>query len=475
MFNISDTFYYVLIGYFVIILGIGLWTGRGDKSKNSEEFLVTGRSIGAVVGGAALAATQMSAGTFVGSMGVHWMTGVSYQWFWPGLWLGWLVSALWVAPKMQKFRALTVPDYIGQRYNSKLAKGIAAVLIFVALTVSLIGQYVAGGILLQTVFGIPMLYGSIITIAITIIYTFKGGMKASAYSDFVQALIMAGCFFAAVPILVIQAGGMEHIAAFITELDPRLTGFYYSVKDLFGFAMVFGVSMAVMPYELAKMYTLKSPRTVRLAIGFGMVFQAIVALSVSLSGTVMRSLFPTLNTGDAASSLMAATVVPPLVGALLVVAILAAIMSTVSGVIIVSSSAISHDIYGLLKPNATDKEKMRMNKIWCLIAGVIPMFFAIRPFDMVQFIIILQSSLIAAFFFPAVAIGLNWKGATKAGAIASMIVGFCTVIIWREIGNPLGLHEVIPGVVFSCIVYYVVSKFTKPLPREALLPFFKDV
>ena len=104
MFNISDTFYYVLIGYFVIILGIGLWTGRGEKSKNSEEFLVAGRSIGAVVGGAALAATQMSAGTFVGSMGVHWMTGVSYHWFWPGLWLGWLISALWVAPKMQKFK-----------------------------------------------------------------------------------------------------------------------------------------------------------------------------------------------------------------------------------------------------------------------------------------------------------------------------------------------------------------------------------
>lgn len=473
MFNISNTFWYVLIGYFVVVVAIGFWTGRGNKS--SEDFLVAGRSIGAVVGGAALAATQMSAGTFVGTMGVHWMTGVSYQWFWPGLWLGWLVSALWVAPKMQKFKALTVPDYIGQRYNSNVAKGIAAVLIFVALTVSLIGQYVAGGVLLQTVFGIPHIYGSIITIAITMVYTFKGGMKASAYSDFVQALIMAGCFFAAVPILVMQAGGMSHIAAFVRELDPRLTGFYYSIKDLFGFAMVFGVSMAVMPYELAKMYTLKSPRTVRLAIGFGMVFQAIVALSVCLSGTVMRSIYPALQTGDAASSLLAATVVPPIVGALIVVAIIAAIMSTVSGVIIVSSSALSHDLYGLWKPDATDAQKMRLNRICCAIAAVIPMIFAVKPFDMVQFIIILHSSLIAAFFFPAVAIGLNWKGATKAGAITSMVVGFVTVILWREIGKPLGLHEVIPGVIFSCIAYYIVSKFTAPLPREALAPFFKDV
>lgn len=474
LFDISSTFYFVLIGYFVVILAIGYWSGRGNKS--SEDYLVAGRSIGCVVGGASLAATQMSAGTFVGSIGVFWMTGISYVWFWPGLWAGWLISALWVAPKMQEFHALTVPDYIEKRYNSKVAKTIAAVLIFIALTVSLIGQYVAGGILMQTVFGIPMIYGSLITIGVTIIYTFKGGMRASAYSDFVQAMIMAGCFFAAVPILMMQAGGLDFAVPYLTELDPRITGWFYSFKDLLGFALAFGIGMAVMPYELAKIYTLKSKRTARLAIGIGMIFQAIVGLSVCLVGTVMRAVYPVLATGDAASPLMAATVVPPLVGALLVIAILAAVMSTVSGIVIVASSALSHDLYGIINPKATDQQKMRLNRICCLITAAIPMIFAIRPFDMVQFIVILQSSLIASFFFPAVAIGLNWKGATKAGAIVSMAVGFIVVMSWRMIlARPFGIHEVIPGVLFSCLVFFIVSKFTKPLPREALLPFFKDV
>ncbi len=470
MFEVSSTFYYVLIGYFVTVLGIGYWAGKGNKS--SEDHLVAGRSIGSVVGGAALAATQMSAGTFVGTMGVHWMTGASFAWFWPGLWAGWVVSALWIAPKFQKFKALTVADYVEKRYNSKLAKALAAVLILIAYTVFLIGQYVAGGILLQTVFGIPNTWGSIITICITMVYTLKGGMKASTYSDFVQGLIMAGCFFAAIPVLVMQAGGFEHIGTFITELDPRLTGWYYSAKDILGFALVFGISMAVMPYELARMYTMKSQRTVRLAIGFSFVFQAIVGLSVALGGMTMRSLFPALATGDSASSVMSITVLPPLVGALMVIAILSAIMSTVSGIMIVSSAAISHDLYGMIKPNATDEEKMRLNRICSVVVGIIPLIFALRPFDMVQFIVMLQSALVASFFFPIVAFGLNWRGATTSGAMASMLTGALTVPIWITLGKPFGLHEVFPGVLLSSIALYVVSRMTKPVPAECLEPFF---
>jgi Na+/proline symporter len=158
------------------------------------------------------------------------MTGASFAWFWPGLWAGWVVSALWVAPKFQKFKALTVADYVEKRYNSKVAKAIAACLILVAYTVYLIGQYVAGGILLQTVFGIPMAWGSALTIIVTMVYTQKGGMKASTYSDFVQAMVMAGCFFAAIPVMVMQAGGLEQVGNYITELDPRLTGWYYSLR-----------------------------------------------------------------------------------------------------------------------------------------------------------------------------------------------------------------------------------------------------
>lgn len=472
MFEISPVFYYVIIGYFVVILGIGIWAGRGNKT--SEDHLVAGRSIGAVVGGAALAATQMSAGTFVGTMGIHYLTGASYIWFWPGLWLGWLVSAIWVAPKFQQFKGVTVPDYVEKRYNSKAGKVIAAILIIIAYTVYLIGQYVAGGIVMQTIFGIPMVWGAFITIAITMIYTMKGGMKATAYSDFIQAIIMAGCFFAAIPILFHQAGGYAFVGSFLTELDPSITGWHYGFKDLLGFGLAFGFAMAISPYELARMYTLKSKKTVRLAIGFSFVFQVIVGVSVCLGGMAMRALFPMLNTGDSASSIMAINVLPPLVGALFMVAILASIMSTVSGVMLVSASGISHDIYGIINPKATDKQKMRLNRIAVIILSLFPLIFAVKPFDMVQFIVMVQASLVASFFFALVIFGLNWKGATTMGALASMIGGVVTVLIWFLLGKPYGLNEVIPGVLISTLLLLIVSKFTKPVPKESLAPFFKN-
>ncbi|RNB77537.1 sodium:solute symporter family protein [Brevibacillus panacihumi] len=470
MFEVSPVFYYVIAGYFLMTLVIGYIAGRGNKT--SEDHLVAGRSIGPVIGGAALAATQLSAGTFVGTVGVLYLTGASYMWYWPGMFAGWLVSAIWVAPKFQQFKGVTVPDYIEKRYNSKVAKVIAAALIVVAYTVYLVAQYVAGGILMETIFGLPKIWGAIITIGITMLYTMKGGMKATTYSDFIQAIIMAGCFFAAVPILYSQAGGFDYVGRFITELQPTLTGWHWQFKDILGFALAFGLSVAIAPYELARMYTMKSQRTVRLAIGFSFIFQAVIAIAICLVGFAMRSLYPIMNNADAASSIMAVNVLPPFVGALIVVAILAAIMSTVSGVMIVSASAISHDIFGILKPNATDKQKMTINKIATVVLSIIPLIFAIKPFDMVQFIVIVQSSMVASFFFATVVIGLNWKRATGTAALISMLGGVATVLIWYLMQKPFGLNEVIPGVLVSTVLLIVCSYFTKPVPEESLKPFF---
>lgn len=188
----------------------------------------------------------------------------------------------------------------------------------------------------------------------------------------------------------------------------------------------------------------------------------------------MRALLPMLNTGDSASSIMAINVLPPLVGALFMVAILASIMSTVSGVMLVSASGISHDIYGIINPKATDKQKMRLNRIAVIILSLFPLIFAVKPFDMVQFIVMVQASLVASFFFALVIFGLNWKGATTMGALASMIGGVVTVLIWFLLGKPYGLNEVIPGVLISTLLLLIVSKFTKPVPKESLAPFFKN-
>jgi len=320
------------------------------------------------------------------------------------------------------------------------------------------------------------MWGVIITIGITLLYTMIGGMRATAYSDFVQAIIMAGCFFAAIPLLYSQAGGTAFVGEFLQSFSPNMLTWHYGFKDLLGAGAAFGFSICVAPYELARMYTLRSKRTVKLAIGFSFVFQAIIATSVAAAGMAVRALYPYMHTPDIASTIMAINILPPVVGSLIIVAILAAVMSTVSGVMLVSASAFSHDVYAtMIRPKATDKERMRVNRLAVLAIGIIPIFLAMRQIDIVQFIVLLQASLTASFFFATVLLGLNWKRGTAAGAICSMIGGFSTALIWYISGNPLGLNEVLPGVFVSLILFIVVSLFTKPAPQDSLKPFFKDV
>ena len=473
MFDLGIEFYVVIGVYFAVVVGIGIWSGR--KNRNAEDFLVAGRSIGPVVGGAAFAATQMSAGTFVGTFGVHYLTGASFLWIWAGLWMGWLISATLVGPKLQAFRGQTVPDYVATRFNSQAARGISALLLVVAYTVYLTAQYQAGGNVFQTLLGVPLIWGAIIILAITLVYTLIGGMRATAYSDFVQAIIMAGVFVAALPLLFGKAGGAEYVGRFLTELDPALTGWSTPFKELAGFGAAFGLSIAVAPYELARMYTLRDRKTVKLAIGIAFVFQAVIGISVAAAAMAVHAMYPYISNPDIASTVMSADVLPPVVGALFIVAILAAIMSTVSGIMIVSASAISHDFYAtMIRPGASDREKLMVNRVAVLVLAILPIGLTVREFDLVQFIVLLQASLTASFFFAAVVIGLNWRRGTAAGAISSMVGGFATAMGWYFADNPFGLDPVVPGVLVSSLLFVAVSLMTRPSPEEALAPFFGD-
>ena len=126
----SGTFIVILVAYGAGIMGIAWWAYR--RTHTEADFLVAGRSVGALVGGATLAATQMSSGTVVGTLGFHYLTGVSWVWIWPGAWAGWVVAAIWVAPKLRAFGGVTVPDYIAVRFGSERARVLSAVLIVLA-------------------------------------------------------------------------------------------------------------------------------------------------------------------------------------------------------------------------------------------------------------------------------------------------------------------------------------------------------
>jgi len=466
-----------LILYFSIVMGIAVWSSR--RTRTEEDFLAAGRTIGPFVGGAVLAATQISAGTVVGTLGRHYLAGISWWWVWFGVWAGWLASAFLVAPRLRRFGALTIPDYIAVRFGSERARALSAILIVVSYSIYLVAQFQASGEIAQAVFGMKPLTAMLIVMASTLVYTIPGGVRGSSYIDFLQALIMVAGLAIAVPVLIDRVGGLPTAFRFLRSLDTRLLGWYYGPRELVALAIGFGFSMAASPYEMTRYYSMRDEKTVQQAIYVSIGFQLVIGLAVLLLGLLARTLFPALPSADQASSIIAFEVLPPVVGALLIVAMLSAIMSTVNSVLLVTGGSVAHDLYGtFINPEASQARLVAVNRIAILVLAVVPVVFALQKYGDVQAIVVEQTKFIASFFFVPVVIGLNWRKGTAAGAVAAMLGGFLACLIWSFTGQrgfaQHGIDAVEVGVAASLVLFLVVSRFTRPVPAESLRQFFGD-
>jgi SSS family transporter len=463
--------------YLAIVLGVSIW--GYFHTETEEDFLAAGRSIGPWVGGAVLAATQISAGTFVGTLGRHYLTGVSWTWIWFGAWSGWVISAVFVAPKLRRFGALTVADYVGKRFASEGARTLAAALIILSYTIYLTAQFQAMGEIASAIFGIAPIVAMTALLASTGFYTALGGVRSSSYVEFVQTLIMVIALLFAVPVVISHVGGVAALGEYVGSIEPRMTGWWFTWRELVAFGAAFGLSLAAAPYEMTRYYSMRDVTTVRYAIGISMAAQALIGCSVMILGIGMRGIFPFLPSADQASSIMASTVMSPLLGSLFLVAMLSAIMSTVNSILLVTGGAFAHDLYKrLVNPQASQRRLLWINRVSIVVLGLVPFWFASQKLGDVQAIVIEQAKFIASFFFVPVVLGLNWRRGTKEGAIWSMVAGFLACLTWtftfqRSFASH-GIDSVEVGVAMSAVTFILVSRLTKPTPPKNLRIFFDD-
>jgi SSS family transporter len=451
----------VLVAYFAAVLALAIVGYR--RTRTSADFIVAGRSLGALVGGATLAATQISAGTFVGTVGLHYMAGVCFVWVWPGAWLGWLVSAVFVAPRLRAAGVLTIPEYCERRFGSRAVRALAALLIVVAYTIYLVAQYKASGIIVSTVLGWPAWTGIALVLVSTVVYSLAGGLHGGARIDLLQSMVMVVALVAAVPYLLGHLGGVEALGRALAQIDPRLTGWFYGWRELLAFGAAFGLSLAATPLEATRFMAMRDAATARYAIGVAYIFQAIIGSAIMLAGLSMRALFPALPSPDLASSVMAAHVLSPIAGSLLLVTGFSAIMSTVNAILLVGAASVAHDLYGrFLKPTAGERERLAANRLAVVLLAMAPVWFAIREVTLVQFIVLAQANLIASAFFAPMVLGLNWQRGGEAAALASMLGGSVVCIIWTLTQpRPFGIDPIFAGVGTSLAAFVLVSLFLK--------------
>ncbi|MDT0608005.1 sodium:solute symporter family protein [Croceitalea rosinachiae] len=470
-----DLQFIIFVGYFLLIFGIGWLSLRWTKSE--EDYWIAGSKLGWGIGGATMAATHTSAGTFIGTIGVIYAVGWSFGWVLITIPLAYWFMVAVLAPRFTAVKELTLPAFLERRYQSKTARGIGGVIILIATVVYIQAQILAGGLVANVVFGISPLTGMIIFTLILLLYTLVGGMLAVVYTDFLQMLIMIVGTVVSVPLALIHFDGMAALMEKVELIKPltfEWSGF--PTVLLIGLGLAFFLGSVATPEKVVRLYAMKDMKSIRRGILLAVIVVTGINLLVFILGLVAMVLFPNLPTGDLAMPMIAKTVLPTFVGTIMLAAVTSAMMSTVDSLLLVAGSALSEDIYqNLIRKKASKSRRLFVARVGILIVGIIPLISIISGFaegELIQFIVILFTAIMAAGFFTPVVGGVLWKRATKQGAIAAMVGGVLVTGLWKAFGNEL-IYPVIPGFLVSVLSYIVVSLFTERPPESAWKPYFE--
>lgn len=465
----------IFVLYFLVVFLIGWYSMRATSSES--DYWIAGGKLGWGVGGATMAATHTSAGTFIGTIGVIYAVGWSFAWVLLSIPLAYWFMVAVLAPRFTKVKELTLPAFLQRRYASKATRGLGAFIILIATVVYVQAQIVAGGLVANIVFGVPTTTGMVVFTLILIVYTVLGGMLAVAYTDFLQMVIMTIGTIVSVPLAVSHFGNFENLINMVQVVKPltfQWGGFSTSLLITMGLAFFLG-SVAT-PEKLVRLYAMKDMRTIRRGILLTIILVTGINLMVFILGLAAMALFPVLPTGDLAMPVIARAVLPTFIGTIMLAAVTSAMMSTVDSLLLVAGSALSEDIYqNLIHTSATEKRRLLVARIGIVIVGTVPLLLILGGFakgELIQFIVVLFTAIMAAGFFTPVVGGILWKRANKAGAIASMIGGVLVTGIWKVFGDA-EIYPVLPGFIASVLLFVVVSLMT-PAPKESLWkPYFE--
>ena len=477
---------------FTLYIGIALWS----RASSTSEFYVAGGGVHPIANGMATAADWMSAASFISMAGIISFTGYDgsvYLMGWTG---GYVLLALLLAPYLRKFGKFTVPDFIGDRYYSNTARGVA---VFCALIVSF--TYIAGqmrgvGVVFSRYLEVDITSGVLIGMGIVLFYAVLGGMKGITYTQVAQYCVLIFAFMVpAIYISIIATGNAIPQMGFgdsgsdgvflLDKLDGlhKELGFHEyttgskSTVDVFFITMALMVGTAGLPHVIVRFFTVKKVSDARKSAGWALLFIAVLyttapAIAVfsrtNLIETVSNQPYVDMpewfskweDTGllkfedknrDGLIQYVADTEVnelnvdadmmvlanpeiadlPNWVIALLAAGALAAALSTAAGLLLVISSAVSHDLLKkMILPSISEKGELISARIAATLAVCLAGYFGINPPGFVAATVALAFGLAAASFFPAILMGIFYKKMNKEGAISGMIVGVTLMLFY---------------------------------------------
>jgi sodium/proline symporter len=481
----SDEIYKLIsiIIYLLAMLAIGWYAYK--RTSNLTDYMLGGRSLGPAVTALSAGAADMSGWLLMGLPGAIYLYGMDQAWLGIGLTIGAYLNWLFVAPRLRSYTqvsndSITIPSYLDSRLkeNSKILRIVSGIIILLFFTFYVSSGMVAGGVFFESSFGLDYHTGLLVVAIVVIAYTLFGGFLAVSYTDFVQGLIMFLALILVPVFGLFVTGGFSETTESIRTVDPNMFSLFSGATTLGVISsLAWGLGYFGQPHIIVRFMAISSIKETKQArrIGIGWMILSIVgAIATALIGVAYFQQNPGASLADPEAIFIALgqVIFHPLIAGVMLAAVLAAIMSTISSQLIVTSSALVEDLYkAVIKSDATDARYVFLGRISILFVSVIAIFFAWSKNSTILDLVGFAWAGFGAAFGPIILLTLYWRKITGLGALAGMIVGAATVMIWGNIEQLSStLYEIVPGFALSLIVTIVVSLLTykpnKEIERE---------
>ena len=480
------------IAAFVIYLGIMIYVGLRNASKNnsSADFFLGGRKVGPWVTALSAEASDSSAWLLMGLPGLCYLGGVQESiWTAVGLIVGTYLSWLFVAKPLRKCSitfgdSITIPEFLSNRFKDKshILSIVSVIFIVLFFTIYTASGFVACAKLFNSVFGLNYHAGLAIGLVVILCYTITGGYTAVCTTDFLQGSLIFIAFIVSTLVVVFSIGGVGD-AANVFKNFQELAGTELKAFDGMGIisALAWGLGYFGMPHIIVRFMGIRSNSEVGKARRIGiiwMIISYIGAILIGTLGTVYLKKFGITLDSVSAETVFSETMknmYPAFIAGIFLCAILAASMSTADSQLLAASSAVSQDIFkGLIKKNAEEKEVMIISRFTVFLIALIALLLSLNPNSSIFNLVSFAWSGFGGTFGPLILLSLYWKRTTAPGAIAGLICGGITDVVWHyipaSVAKIFGLYEILPAFIVCLVVTVLVSLLTKP-DAEVLTKF----
>nr|VFJ96749.1 MAG: sodium/proline symporter [Candidatus Kentron sp. H]VFJ97850.1 MAG: sodium/proline symporter [Candidatus Kentron sp. H]VFK03275.1 MAG: sodium/proline symporter [Candidatus Kentron sp. H] len=465
---------FVTIFVFFFFISIFLWIGvlaTKVSADTDTDYLLGGRSFGKYFVGLSAGATTNSGWIMVGVVGMAYSMGVSAFLMLIATFLGQLTFWTFFPAKVNRIsikrNAQTIPEFLGAAIEAPSGKRIITIIVAL-ITIVFLGAYTAAQFsaaakTLDVFFGVETFLGVIITAGVVLTYSVTGGIRASIWTDVLQAFVVVFVSIGMLGAVFLSSGGVSEIVSGLERIDPRLTDItaiglngWFSVAYMVGFFFLgFGAGIS-QPHVLVRLLAGRNPEEVKQAKWIFLAYVYSTWAAMILFGMTCRVLIPDISDPEQALPLYAIRNFHPVFAGIVLAGVFSIIASTADSLLLVCSSALARDISPILHRKMSNRYGVRYEQSMTLLVGILTVIITLTISGTVFSVILFAVGAVASSLGPAMLITLTERRTHYIALSMAMLTGLITAILWRMMGYSEIVYEIFPGFITALSVHELV-------------------